>query len=476
MKYRILLIEDDPYDVKLVEAAVRRGGLEAEWTVVESEEEFLASEPVDVIVSDFKLPSFSALRVLELAALSEESPPVIVVTGAIDDELAAECMKRGAADYLLKDRLARLADSIYGAVERWKNEREKRKSERSILESAEVQRIANRMLLDSLAAELSDDTFKRILLELGGFEPLRSLRTARLHVPGLLDTAGEFAPGRGHESIHHERTIGLGMGVTGVGELILGFDGDLEPNEVAEALLSQATFIMRGLIDRYRGERRLRNSLAEKDALLREVQHRVMNNLATIRGLVSIEVDRAANSACRESFLALEGRILSVAVVHELMYESEGFTSIDVGKFASVLFGRVLVEADLHPRAGIIFHADCGGLCIALEIAVDFGILLNELFSVAISDYRSAPPGPVEVTLDLLADDVVSDRIVPEAKAEGTQRLIYREFISLPVARAAGDLSFLDSLMKEMDGEVEFPDGGVVARIPVKIGQRPEAC
>ena len=71
----ILLVEDDPYDVKLLQSALRRAGLDVAWQIVEEEEEFLTAldQPVDIIISDFHLPVFSALRVLELTEIGRAS-------------------------------------------------------------------------------------------------------------------------------------------------------------------------------------------------------------------------------------------------------------------------------------------------------------------------------------------------------------------------------------------------------------------
>ena len=98
------------------------------------------------MITDFKLPSFNALRVLEILEERKVDLPALVVTGAIDDELAADCIKRGAMDYLLKDRLARLGDAMLGAIARHRARREKRQAEEKLLAEAKARVVLYSML------------------------------------------------------------------------------------------------------------------------------------------------------------------------------------------------------------------------------------------------------------------------------------------------------------------------------------------
>ncbi|MRR53631.1 MAG: response regulator [Deltaproteobacteria bacterium] len=114
-KLRILINEDLPSDVELLEYEIRKGGFNFISTRVDSRERFLAAldefDP-DLIISDFNLPSFTGMQALSL--VREHSPfvPLIIVTGALNEEIAVECMKAGADDYVLKDNLKRLVPAI----------------------------------------------------------------------------------------------------------------------------------------------------------------------------------------------------------------------------------------------------------------------------------------------------------------------------------------------------------------------------
>jgi PAS domain S-box-containing protein len=115
---RALVVEDNPADAELLADGLRRAGFQADIKVVKTERAFRAalSEPLDLILSDFSLPSFDAMRALAILRESRVAIPCIVVSGTIGEELAIECLQAGAADYLLKDRLARLGPSVRNAL------------------------------------------------------------------------------------------------------------------------------------------------------------------------------------------------------------------------------------------------------------------------------------------------------------------------------------------------------------------------
>jgi PAS domain S-box-containing protein len=116
---RLLLVEDDPDDADLILAELSLAGFDLEWQRVDDEAGFLAhlSPHLDIVLSDYTLPRFNATRTLTLLRESGYAIPCIVVTGSVGEEAAVACMRAGAADYLLKDRLSRLGAAVAQALE-----------------------------------------------------------------------------------------------------------------------------------------------------------------------------------------------------------------------------------------------------------------------------------------------------------------------------------------------------------------------
>jgi two-component system, cell cycle sensor histidine kinase and response regulator CckA len=112
---RALIVEDSPSDAKLVVRALLDAGLHVDFTRVEEAEamrEALAKGAWDVVLSDWSMPRFSALRALATLRDSGLDIPFVVVSGTIGEETAVEAMRAGAHDFVLKDSLTRLAPAI----------------------------------------------------------------------------------------------------------------------------------------------------------------------------------------------------------------------------------------------------------------------------------------------------------------------------------------------------------------------------
>src|SRR5438067_4256866 len=119
-KLRVLLVEDNPADVELVSRELRRGGFDLTMDVVETEEEFTArvrSNSYQVVLADYNLPQWRRLEALNVLRNEKLDIPLILVSGALGDVTAVECIKQGAMDYVLKDRLARLPVAVLSALQ-----------------------------------------------------------------------------------------------------------------------------------------------------------------------------------------------------------------------------------------------------------------------------------------------------------------------------------------------------------------------
>lgn len=116
---RILILEDSEADAELILHELRRAGYEPDWHRVDNEADYIdhLSAGVDIVLADYSMPQFDALRALQLLKSRGMDVPFIVVTGAVGEEVVVECMRQGATDYLLKDRLGRLGSAVERALQ-----------------------------------------------------------------------------------------------------------------------------------------------------------------------------------------------------------------------------------------------------------------------------------------------------------------------------------------------------------------------
>jgi PAS domain S-box-containing protein len=116
---KVLMLEDSETDAELIERSLKSAGLAFTAKRVETEPQFAAAIEQfapDIVLADFKLPSYDGLSAVKYVHSHYPDLPVIVVTGALGDETAVELIKAGASDYVLKDRMARLATAVQRAV------------------------------------------------------------------------------------------------------------------------------------------------------------------------------------------------------------------------------------------------------------------------------------------------------------------------------------------------------------------------
>ncbi|MCF7786177.1 MAG: PAS domain S-box protein [Prosthecobacter sp.] len=134
---RVLLAEDNLSDAELVLRALRQAGFDPDWHRVETEKDFLEQlkPDLDIILSDYDMPTFNGPHALELLQHSGMDIPFIIISGTIGEDVAVEMMRLGATDYLLKDRLIRLGISVRQAMEQGHLRRERVKATEALKQS-----------------------------------------------------------------------------------------------------------------------------------------------------------------------------------------------------------------------------------------------------------------------------------------------------------------------------------------------------
>ncbi|HEV2992276.1 MAG TPA: response regulator [Candidatus Angelobacter sp.] len=137
---RILVLEDNAIDAKLALRKAKETGLEITADVVTNSQQFIKyfqSQPYDLVLGDYRLPDWTGLEALRWLRSAGYDTPFILVTGTLGDELAVECMKEGANDYVLKDKLDRLPFAIHRALEEYQLRQDRDRAERARRQSEE---------------------------------------------------------------------------------------------------------------------------------------------------------------------------------------------------------------------------------------------------------------------------------------------------------------------------------------------------
>jgi two-component system cell cycle sensor histidine kinase/response regulator CckA len=193
---KILHLEDSPNDAKLVQSTLKAEGIACETTRVETEDDFVAAlerGDIDLILSDFTLPRFDGLSAFKIARTIQSRLPFIFVSGTLGEERAIESLKGGATDYVLKNRLSRLAPAVKRALQEVEDRAERNRLEVNFIEAQKMD------VIGQLAAGVAHD-FNNILAVVMGYSDML------LSGPCREDTLREYVGEIRHAS---ERAAGL---------------------------------------------------------------------------------------------------------------------------------------------------------------------------------------------------------------------------------------------------------------------------
>lgn len=311
----LLHLEDSDLDAELIETRLKAAGLALSIERVSERRSFevcLRATTYDLILSDYQVPAFDGLAALAMAKQYQPQTPFIFVSGAMGEELAVETLRRGATDYILKNRLARLPAAVERALEEARERRERQKAEARaaaiLAQAAEAQRLSDQRLRESeqrlselfrltpslmcvlngptLVVERINESFKAFI---GGREvtsrPVREAlpdiepqavfelldnvyRTGQPYVGSGERFVLQRVPGGPLEEVYidvvYQPIRGADDEVTGI--LVQGID----------------------VTDRVRAERGLREADRHKDEFLATLAHELRNPLAPVRNGLAI--------------------------------------------------------------------------------------------------------------------------------------------------------------------------------------------
>jgi len=215
----------------------------------------------------------------------------------------------------------------------------------------------------------------------------------------------------------------------------------MDENDELEAFVG----VGRDITERKLAEDRIMRSLKEKELLLREIHHRVKNNLQIISTLLSLQSSQIEDQEVIDLYRESQNRILSIALIHENLYQSEDLTNINFANYVQNLIDDLFHSYGVDPDK-IRINMQIKDVKMGIETAIPGGLIINELISNTLK--HAFPQGEGEIYLELSKKDddkyllIVQDNGNPfphEFKFDDTDTL---------------GMKLISSLVNQLDGNI----------------------
>jgi two-component system, chemotaxis family, CheB/CheR fusion protein len=211
------------------------------------------------------------------------------------------------------------------------------------------------------------------------------------------------------------------------------------------------------ITDRRQSELQIQNSLVEKEVLLREIHHRVTNNLQIISSLLSLQSNRITDPQLGTILQDSHNRVRAMALIHEILYQSSNLAALNFTEYIQTLVNN-LFDSYTVQRSAIALSVNVqADVTINVDRAVLCGLIINELVANALK--HGFPNGLVESTRrgEVIVEIVTIDRLSIELSVANNGRSLPADF-DINTVRSMG-LTLVSSLIKQIKGTLEIETG-----------------
>ncbi len=216
-----------------------------------------------------------------------------------------------------------------------------------------------------------------------------------------------------------------------------------------QVMLNGRNCLLESFVDisvRKDAEERLKSSLKEKETLLKEVHHRVKNNMQVISSLLHLQSRYLTDTKAIDAFKASIDRIRSMALVHNKLYQSESLSRIDVSDYAQDLSRDLFNAYSLDNRVSL--NMDIDPVSLTIDTVLPLGLLINELLSNSLKHaFPDGRTGRIDVRLTTEGDQLTL--------AVSDNGIGLPEELDLANAESLG-MQLIMTLVEQLDGRVEI--------------------
>jgi PAS domain S-box-containing protein len=278
-------------------------------------------------------------------------------------------------------------------TERRQAEDDLRKSDARLREAQHLAHIGSwEWALDQQTLTWSDEVYRIFGLKPGCFMPTAEAFEAKIHPDDredFLRQRAQMLAEKQSACIDHRIVLPNGevRNVQERAELVMDEYGQV----------TRVIGTVQDITERKQAEETIRAALAEKEVLLRELYHRTKNNMQVIQGMLALQADHLPDAAARQVLSDVADKIQSMALVHQMLYQSQNLSQIDLKTYIENLVKLLDQPRNTHHHL-VRFTLELESLLVPIEVAIPCGLILNELIS---NVFKHAFPGDTDGTVSI---------------------------------------------------------------------------
>lgn len=257
--------------------------------------------------------------------------------------------------------------------------------------------------------------------------------------------------GEPHNSCPHRQLIKDGLEHTEeIQEARLGGDFMISVSPLLdfEGKLIGSVHVARDITGRKKMEKELKNSINEKDLLIKEIHHRVKNNLQIISSLLELQEEYVKGEITAVNVLKeSQNRVLSMATIHEMLYQSKELNHINFADYIKTLVTNLLDSYSKFDGVKSVIYVEETWLNI--ETAIPLGLIISELVSNSLK-YAFPPGMPGKLTISLEGDDEGYELVISDDGVGFPEELDFRN------VKSSLGLRLVNTLVRQLDGSIEL--------------------
>ena len=378
---KILFAEDMLSDFELATNELEINGINFSFIRVDNSREFINSlnefKP-DIVISDYSMPQFNGMEALRITKEYDVSMPFIILTGTLNEEIAVECMKAGATDYVIKEHIGKLSFAVKEALRYRDIMLKKIKAESALIESESRYRSmfennhAVMLLVNPNNDEIVDVNpsasryygFSREVLITKNISDISSTNKDESHKKlGTIITANN-----NHFFSKHILSDGTER------------DVEVFCSPISYMGTKLMHCIIQDITERNKALEELQISLNEKKELIREIYHRTKNNMQVIISMFSLQSMFSGDEKFEKILIDMENRIKAMSLVHEKLYKSRDLSRLSLKEYLSELINNIITGYGIK-KDQIAVIEDMEEMDVLIDTAIPCGLVVNELIT-----------------------------------------------------------------------------------------------